>query len=193
MRKFRSLWHSFWHDVDRRVRMGRLLGLVFITAGFVFIFLAWNGSAGKNVIMAQFPYVLSGGIMGVALVSTGSLLLLLSTVRSERQLVSDKFDEMIRLLGRNLAAQQFATNGGSETATKVVAASAHYHRSDCKILEGKQGLTLVSLHQALSEGLQPCRVCSPPRLPEQEVGESVPTNGGGQTTGTSATTGTQVL
>jgi hypothetical protein len=109
--------------------------------------------------------------MGMALVATGSLLLLLSTVRAERQLLTDKFDEVTRLLGRNLAGLQFsATNGSGESSVKVVAASAHYHRQDCKILEGKDGLTLVSLGQAVAEGLQPCRVCEPPRLPEQDVG-----------------------
>ena len=171
MKKLRSLWQSFWSDIDRRIRLGRILGLLFITVGFIFIFVAWNGSASKNIIMAQFPYVLSGGFMGMALVATGALLLLLSTVRAERQLLTDKMDEVTRLLGRNLAGLQFSgTNGSSESAIKVVAASAHYHRQDCKILEGKDGLSLVSLTQAVSEGLQPCRVCEPPRLPEQEVG-----------------------
>ena len=178
MKKIRAVWASLWVDVDRRVRLGRILGLAFITIGFIFIFLAWNGSAGKNVIMAQFPYVLSGGAMGLALVVTGSLLLLLSTVRSERQIMSDKFDEVTRLLSRSLAAAQFSTNGGSDAAVKVIAASSHYHRQDCQILDGKHGLTQISLQQAVSEGLHPCRVCEPPRMPEQDVGEpKVSTNG----------------
>lgn len=174
MKRLRAVWQSLWMDVDRRVRMGRVIGLTFMVAGFVLIFFAWNGSASKNIIMAQFPYLISGGVAGMALIVTGSLLLLLSTVRSERQILSDKFDEITRLLGRNLAGLQFSgTNGsGGELATKVVAASSHYHRSECKILEGKTGLLTVSLQQALAEGLQACRVCEPPRLPEQEVGDA---------------------
>lgn len=183
VKKIRAVWASMWVDVDRRVRLGRIVGLTFIAAGFVFIFFAWNGSASKNVIMAQFPYVLSGGAMGLALVCTGSVLLLLSTVRAERQIMSDKFDEVVQLLGRSLAATQFSTNGGTDAAVKVIAASAHYHRQDCKILDGKHGLTRVSLQQAVSEGLQPCRVCEPPRMPEQEVGDSkVSSNGEGTPT-----------
>ena len=172
MKRIRAVWASLWVDVDRRVRLGRIIGLTFVAAGFVFIFLAWNGSASKNVIMAQFPYVLSGGAAGLALVCTGSLLLLLSTVRAERQIMSDKFDEVVQLLGRSLAATQFSTNGGSDAAVKVIAATSHYHRQECKILDGKHGLTRISLQQAVSEGLQPCRVCEPPRLPEQDLGES---------------------
>ena len=183
MKRIRAVWASLWVDVDRRVRLGRILGLTFVTAGFVFIFFAWNGSASQNVIMAQFPYVLSGGVMGLALVCTGSLLLLLSTVRSERQIMSDKFDEVVQLLGRSLAAAQFSTNGGTDAGVKVIAASSHYHRQECKILDGKHGLTRVSLQQAVSEGLQPCRVCEPPRLPEQDIGEAkASTNGGGPAT-----------
>ena len=166
--------------------MGRILGLTFVTAGFIFIFLAWNGSASQNIIMAQFPYVISGGIMGMALVGTGSLLLMLSTVRAERQLMTEKFDEIVTLLGRSLAATQFSTNGGTDAATKVIAASAHYHRQECKILEGKTGLTRISLQQAVSEGLQSCRVCEPPRMPEQDLGESSG-NGAGATTPTATT------
>ena len=136
--------------------MGRVIGLTFIASGFVLIFFAWNGSASKNIIMAQFPYLISGGVAGLALIGTGSLLLLLATVRAERQIMSDKFDEVTRLLARNLAGLQFSgTNGsGGELATKVVAASSHYHRAECKILEGKSGLLTVSLQQAIAEGLQ---------------------------------------
>jgi len=178
VKRIRAVWASLWVDVDRRVRLGRILGLTFVTAGFVFIFLAWNGSASKNVIMAQFPYVISGAVGGLALVCTGSLLLLLSTVRAERQIMSDKFDEVAQLLGRSLAAAQFSTNGGSDASVKVIAASSHYHRHECKILDGKHGLTQIALQQAVSEGLQPCRVCEPPRMPEQDVGDAkASTNG----------------
>ncbi len=188
MKRIRAVWHSFWVDVDRRVRMGRVIGLTFIVAGFVMIFFAWNGSASQNIIMAQFPYVLSGGIAGMALVVTGSLLLLLSTVRSERQILTEKFDEVARLLGRNLAGLQYSGNGsGGELATKVIAASSHYHRADCKILEGKSGLLTVPLQQAIAEGLAACRVCEPPRLPEQELGD---VGDGAKTPATSEVSGT---
>ncbi|MGH2807845.1 MAG: hypothetical protein ACRDKT_11290 [Actinomycetota bacterium] len=171
MKKIRAAWASLWGDSDRRVRMGRVLGLFFITAGFVFIFFAWNGAASKNFIQGQFPYILSGGATGIALVVLGSLLLFLATVRAERELMTEKLDEVVRLLGRNLAGLQFSSsNGGSELATKVVAASSHYHRGECRILQGKDGLITVSLEQAINEGLQPCRVCDPPKVPEQEVG-----------------------
>ncbi len=172
MKKIRAVWQSLWGDADRRVRLGRLLGLAFITIGFVIMFLGWNGAAGRNVIMQQFPYVISGGIIGLGLVITGSLLLFLSTVRAERQIMSDKFDEVARLLSRNLSRLQFSSNGASESNSQVVAAGSHYHRAECRLLQGKQGLTTVTLEQAAAEDLEPCRVCDPPRVAEADVAKS---------------------
>jgi hypothetical protein len=82
--------------------------------------------------------------------------------------MSDKFDEVARLLGRNLGRLQLSTNGSSEAAVQVVATETNYHLADCRLLEGKEGLTTVTLEQAGNEGLQPCRVCDPPRMPEKK-------------------------
>src|ERR687896_156104 len=107
VKRLRAVWESLWGDADRRVRLGRILGLAFVTAGFVVIGVAWNGAAGINLrIDSQFPYLLSGGFLGLGLIVTGATLLFLSTVRAERQILTDKFDEMTRLLGRNLARMQ---------------------------------------------------------------------------------------
>jgi hypothetical protein len=164
MKRLRALWASTWSDADRRVRLGRVLGLILITGGFVAITLAWWGSAGKNFPTGQFPYLLSGGVMGLAMVITGSTLLFLSTIRAERQIMSDKFDEMATLLGRNLARLgTYSTNGSGESGGQVVAGTDTYHRPDCKVLVGKTGLTTISAEQASEEGLTACRVCDPPR------------------------------
>lgn len=162
MKKIRAIWQSMWVDVDRRVRIGRILGLVFLTAGFIIIGKAWDGAASRNIVQAQMPYMLSGGFMGLALVVTGSTLLFLSTVRAERQILTDKFDEMTTLLSRNLGRLQISANGSSGSQEQVVAGNEVYHRADCKILIGKKGTTTISVAQATAEGLRACRACSPP-------------------------------
>jgi hypothetical protein len=162
MKKIRAMWQSFWGDADRRVKMGRVLGLVFITAGFVVIGKAWDGAASVNFAQGQIPYLLSGGFMGLALVVTGGVMLFLATVRAERQLMTDKFDEMTRLLSRNLGRLQISTNGSSDSGGQVIAAGSAYHQPDCRLLQGKQGLATISAEQAAAEGLEACRVCDPP-------------------------------
>ena len=46
VKRLRAIWQSLWVDVDRRVRLGRILGMVFVTAGFILMGLAWNGAMG---------------------------------------------------------------------------------------------------------------------------------------------------
>jgi hypothetical protein len=158
-----------WADVDRRVRLGRILGLAFVTAGFVVIGVAWNGAASINLRLdSQFPYLLSGGFLGLGLIVIGATLLFLSTVRAERQIMTAKFDEMLTLLGRNLNRLQFSANGAGSANGQVVAGANVYHLAECRILQGKSGLTSVTVEQAAAEGLKPCRVCNPP---EVEVAE----------------------
>ena len=171
MKRLRAVWHSLWVDVDRRVRLGRFLGLVLVTGGFIVIGVAWNGAASINFAQGQIPYLLSGGFLGLGLIVTGSVLLILSSVRSERQILTDLFGDMSRLLGRNLSRAQFSTNGSGDTDGQVVAAQSTYHRAECKVLVGKQGLTTVTVQQAAAEGLEPCRVCNPPAA--QKTEESV--------------------
>lgn len=168
MKKIRAIWQSLWVDVDRRVRIGRVLGLVFLTVGFIIIGKAWDGSASRNAVQAQMPYLLSGGFMGLGLVITGATLLFLSTIRAERQILTDKFDEMATLLSRNLGRLQISSNGSGGSHEQVVAGRDAYHRADCKILVGKNETTMLSVAQAAAEGLEPCRACDPPPPPKQE-------------------------
>lgn len=169
MKRLRAVWESLWADVDRRVRLGRILGLTFVTAGFIVIGVAWNGAAGVTLrIDSQFPYLLSGGFIGLGLIVTGCMLLFLATVRAERTIMTNKFDEMLTLLGRNLNRLQFSANGAASTNGQVVAGTSVYHRAECRILQGKQGLSTVTVEQADAEGLKPCRVCSPPVVEKEE-------------------------
>jgi hypothetical protein len=175
VKRLRALWQSLWGDADRRVRLARILGLTFVTGGFLVIAKAWDGAAEVNFAQGQIPYLLSGGFMGLGLIITGALLLFLATVRSERQLMTDRFDEMVRLLGRNLNRLQISTNGSGQSNGQVVAGEHLYHRAECKVLEGKDGLTTVTVEQASAEGLEPCRVCNPP-APATREGSAASSN-----------------
>lgn len=162
MKRMRALWQSLFGDADRRVRLGRIVGFAFMTAGVVMIGLAWNGAASRNFVEGQFPYLLSGGVMGLALVIIGATLLFLATIRAERELMTNRFDEMITLLGRNLNRLSISSNGSAGLHGQVVAGDTVFHRAECRVLQGKEGLATVTVEQAEAEGLAPCRVCEPP-------------------------------
>jgi len=169
VKRLRALWQSMWGDGDRRIRLGRILGLTFVTAGFIFIAKAWDGAAEVNFAQGQIPYLLSGGFLGLGLIVTGGILLFLSTIRAERQQLTDRFDQMATLLGRNLNRLQISSNGSGGNNSQVVAGEHVYHRAECKVLEGKDGLTTVTVEQASAEGLDPCRVCNPPAPSTRET------------------------
>ncbi len=146
-----------------------------MTAGFVVIGFAWEGSASINFVQGQMPYLLSGGFMGLGLIVTGATLLLLATVRSEREVTSKQFDEMVRLLGRNLNRLSVSSNGSGGAAAvngQVVTGATVFHRAECTVLAGKEGLSTVTVEQAEAEGLAPCRVCNPPHTEKREESDA---------------------
>jgi hypothetical protein len=160
MKKLRAIWQSFWVDLDRRIRGGTILGLVFIAGGFVVIGKAWDGAASINFVQGQVPYLLSGGFLGLGMIIVGCAMIVLSSVRAERKTLTDQYEKMSVLLGRNLSRLQVSSNGSS--GEQVVVGDNIYHRPDCRILKGKGDLMTVALEQAAAEGLEPCRVCDPP-------------------------------
>lgn len=153
---------------DRQVRYGRIVGLIFATAGFVVIFLGWNGMAKQACPDCQLPYLLSGGAAGLGLILFGSALLLVSSLRAERLKSDERIQELIQTTGRvggALAARTESQNG------LVVAGKSTYHRPECRLVEGKQGLDKVTVRIAQASGLTACRVCSPETLDEEAPDE----------------------
>lgn len=171
MKKLRSIWQSLVGETDRKVRVGRLTGLLFVAAGFLIIGKAWDGSANLNSVPGQVPYLLSGGFMGLGLVITGSMLLFLSSLRAEREVMVTRFDEMTRLLSRNLGRMTISSNGSASSGLMVTVASSGdaYHQAECKVLDGKEGLSTVPVEVAVMEGLKACRACNPPKIEELKV------------------------
>ena len=166
MKRMRALWQSFRTDVDRRVRTGRMLGLLFLAGGFIAIAKAWDGASNHVRVDSQFPYLLSGGFMGVGLIVTGCTLLILASMRSERQAQSKQFEDMATLLSRTLGRMSAPAGATGPEAAQVLAGPETYHLPGCRVLEGKADLPAITVSQAASEGLAPCRSCDPPRLAE---------------------------
>jgi hypothetical protein len=67
--------------------------------GFVIIFLGWNGAAGKDYTQGQIPYLISGGIVGLALVLCGLAVVIVQAVRREAMLLASRLDRLAEALG----------------------------------------------------------------------------------------------
>lgn len=139
-------------------RLGGQIGVGFCLAGFVLVFLGWNGAASSDRIPSQFPYLLSGGIAGLCLVVVGAALMVVQNQRADRALLQRSVDELREALGR-LEAGLPAAAAGNGRGPLVLAGETSYHRPGCRLLEGRSGLQAISVDDAVEQGLQPCRAC----------------------------------
>lgn len=128
-------------------------------AGFLAIGFGWNGMAKVACADCQLPYLLSGGAAGIGLILVGVGLLVMAQIRDERAKLADQLRQVGTVLSRAAAAGQAAGPQGGE---RVVAGKSTYHRTDCRLIKGRNDLDLVTLDVARLNGLSPCRVCDPP-------------------------------
>lgn len=57
------------------------VGIATAALGFVLMALAWNGAANWDCVQCQFPYLLSGGLAGLALVFIGAVVMVIQALR----------------------------------------------------------------------------------------------------------------
>jgi hypothetical protein len=139
--------------------LGGKLGLLFCIAGLAVIWSGWNGAASYNDIRKQFPYLVSGGIGGLALVVIGASLMVIQSQRADRVQLEANLVELRNILDRMTGV---ATTNGAEASTVglVVAGPNAYHQPDCKLVAGKD-LRTMPVEQAEAAGLEACRTCAP--------------------------------
>ena len=135
-----------------------------IGGGFLLIGLAWNGAAEKDFIQGQFPYLISGGLTGLALVLAGLALVVVHSSRRDSAALADKLDQLIDAVN-DLAVRQAAAAPGPTAVPgaeeTVLAGTRTYHRPGCRVVEGRDGLQPMSEAVAEARGLAACRICDP--------------------------------
>ncbi|MFN2615241.1 MAG: hypothetical protein ABR552_10560 [Actinomycetota bacterium] len=153
-----------------------IIGLGFIVVGGILLGLGWNGAASKDYTQGQIPYLISGGLGGLALIGIGGALLLFESGRRARAHLEAKVDALIEAVreGRSSAngsasPSEAVPSSASANGSLVVVGRSSFHREDCRLVEGKDELDYASLAEAQSRGLQPCRVCDPLRSEEPVV------------------------
>lgn len=162
------------YEPDQSLRSSRLAmyaGVSLVGLGAVAIYLGYNGAATNPLVEAQVPYVISGGLFGLALLLLGGIGIAASVVlramgdmRRELHAVRDGFleashgDPMIaRALGVEPAPAAASLNG----SVVVAESGSSYHRPDCRVVERAVGVSKIPREQADAQGLHACRVCAP--------------------------------
>jgi hypothetical protein len=145
--------------VDRWVLIA---GAVMVPLGIALILLAWYGAAHKPLIIQQFPYLLSGGLLGLGLMFTGGLAYfgywvtrLVQENRHHTQELVAAIDRLAALAGEEDGPAVKAGGNGMLVAT---ATGTMLHRPDCPVVANRQGVRRV---KADAPGFAPCKICEP--------------------------------
>ncbi|MFZ5849736.1 MAG: hypothetical protein ACOYX5_20405 [Actinomycetota bacterium] len=148
-------------------RLGGQLGVALCLTGFLVIFLGWNGAASYNSVASQFPYLISGGAAGVAVVVVGAAVIVVQNQRTDRARVEAALERLLAATERQgtaggPAGGAAALAGGA--GGYVIAGSTSYHQLDCPLPETREEAHVVPLLDIPTSGLSPCRVCRPPQF-----------------------------
>jgi hypothetical protein len=143
--------------------------LVVVGIGLLVIGLGWNGMAGSGGevngvpnLNAQLPWLVSGGILGLALVVFGAALLIAHNARADRVQLEAKLNELVDTVSRLTVSSADVPAQASRRRTGEFRASANtFHRADCRLVEGRDDLASVTKKAAESQGLKACRICKP--------------------------------
>lgn len=143
---------------------GVYVAVVIMAAGFLLIVLGWNGAADIDFAQGQLPFIISGGLAGIALLGVGLGLAVAQVLRRNAQELAGKIEEMIEVVAMD------GLPGGVPTAEEVVAGRTSFHRPACHLVESRRDLERLPADAAQDRGLSPCKICNPPtREPRSEI------------------------
>ena len=140
-------------------QFGGKAGIVLAAIGLLLILMGWNGAAGQLSILGQVPYILSGGVLGIAFVILGGAMLVVQGNREDRALLEAKLDLLAEAYLEGAGRSKAAAPG--DVSGLVVAGRASYHKAGCRLVDGREETNYLTPAEAAGRGLKPCRVCQP--------------------------------
>jgi len=141
-------------------KFGGKAGIILAGLGLLAIGIGWNGAAGQLSILAQVPYIVSGGLLGMALVVLGAAMLVVQGNREDRALLEAKLDLLVEAMSEGTGRAVRADAPG-DVSGLVVAGSASYHVPGCRLVDGREETSYLTPAEARERELKPCRVCQP--------------------------------
>jgi hypothetical protein len=162
-----------------RVRVGAgsldrvllVVGGTLMPLGVLLVVLGWLGASRTVLVFEQIPYMLSGGLLGVALVFAGGFLYFTywqtlqvresrareRDLRAEREALVASLARIEALLSRDLADSAAAVSPIGEPLLATPKGTM-VHRPDCAIVAGRDDVRHVAPG---TSGIKPCRICQP--------------------------------
>ena len=154
--------------MDPRFRNLQLIlftvGAILMPLGLIAIFLGWYGVAHTKYQYDQLPYVVSGGLLGLALVFLGGFLYFgawLARIGTEqRESARQLTDAMLLLVGKQNGVTTVDRELDDASGAELVLAGngSTVHRRDCPLINHRDDLRPLTGNE---NDLGTCRVCRP--------------------------------
>jgi Na+/phosphate symporter len=154
----------------REIPIGRVLfvgGGALVALGVVAILLGWYGTAHTTRIYKQIPYMVSGGLLGLAFVMFGGFAYfgywLTRLLEDERRSAAtlERIEALLQetaTASATAAAVSAAAPAGAVAEVVATPTGNMAHRPDCSMVAGKRNLVAVDPD---TTDLAPCRICQP--------------------------------
>lgn len=168
-------------ELDLRGTWQVVAGALLLPFGVAVIILGWHGAAYGNVDQKQIPYVISGGILGLAIVVVGCFFFWAhwlyrlheqaeihheESLREQREMMKSLIDALSAGGGRTIGegapqGVQVSANGRAVGRTFVATATGtNFHTAGCPMVANRGG-ALRTISEQEAEDMKPCRVCEP--------------------------------
>jgi len=143
-------------------------GGVLLPLGILLVVLGWLGTSHTVLVFEQIPYMVSGGLLGLALVFAGGFVyfaywqtLLVREARTHNRELIATLTRIEDLLSENGSAPASASGPRAAAGRQTLVATATgsmLHRPDCPVVAGRENLRRVP---ASSSGYEACKICQP--------------------------------
>jgi hypothetical protein len=168
-------------ELDLRGTWQVIVGALLLPFGIAVIILGWHGAAYGNVDQKQIPYVISGGILGLAIVIVGCFFFWAHWLYRLHEQAEIHHEEALReqretmkaliaalaagggpvAAGSPISGIEFSANGRIVSRGFVATATGtNFHTAGCPIVANRAG-ALRAISDEEAEAMKPCRVCEP--------------------------------
>ena len=168
-------------ELDLRGTWQVIAGALLLPFGIAVIIIGWHGAAYGNVDQKQIPYLISGGILGLAIVVVGCFFFWAhwlyrlheqaeihheEALREQREMMKSLIDALAAGGGRVVTGASpsdvaISANGRAVGRSFVATATGtNFHTAGCPMVANRAG-ALRTISEQEAEGMKPCRVCEP--------------------------------
>lgn len=149
---------------QRPARLALYGGFALIAVGLIVLYFGYNGAATHPLPQAQTPYVISGGLLGVALMALGGITAGLAVLlRVQADLRSDLVGmrDAIERLADAIAGRSLAGGLAADEKVFVTPEAGSFHKENCTLVTRAEHVRPSPRAEAAAAGLVACRVCKP--------------------------------